>query len=626
MNKIKSAFLSAAILLIGESFGLSFDTWIDGDDTDLATLNVAETSRGVGIRGGYPGKPQLQVWLSADRTLSIPVCIYNGTKSSNMCFDFAKDGNHTLTFTEYATLGSAIDATFLGGTLWATTGGSLLGYSNTYYENQHLVLDGAQFTDWPYCVLVGSVLNGSLELKNGAVVSTKANASVGANGIYVNRPIAANGVIRSTNCTITVASGSKLMSDKEVRFNYPGADGTETPLNFLIHVTGKDSEFSSTDKFGLSESCGVTLKVDDQAKMAFSQILWSSGSKSHDNDIVVDTGALVDMTAGLLLGRAVGADRNHVSVLGGSTWQTTGSGQYTIIGEHSSFNTLLVSNATFRTYGFEIGEKATASNNVVKIMGQDAVFDVGRDILFASGPNNTVIYDDCTVDRSAFDANLYGKGSALRVENGATLKLKNVKLGANGATASVGCSVFVGDGATLDVAVQTINTGIDCALVLSNGTLRCANQSAFFLGYKDGNTGFAVTNNQVVFQGACPKFRSSSDVATFSVRSGSVVRFDLPSDTAYAEAPVRAYNIEIQSPCTIEFSGIEEIQHSIQSARDYVLMEAVGDGAQLQLPGNVLADAVAKLPRRSKLFKSDDGKSLILRVQPVGRGLQVIFR
>ena len=624
MNKIKSAFLSAAILLIGESFGLSFDTWIDGDDTDLATLNVAETSRGVGIRGGYPGKPQLQVWLSADRTLSIPVCINNGTKSSNMCFDFAKDGNHTLIFTEYATIGSAIEATFLGGTVCATQGGSLLGYSNGYSENVHLVLDGAQFTGWPYFVLVGSVLNGSLELKNGAVVGT--TKSMSTDGIYINRPLAENGVIKSTNCTITVSSGAKITTDTDIRFNYPNADGTETPLNFKVRVTGENSEISSTGSFSLADSCGVTLTIDDKAKAAFSQILWSTGSKSHDNDIVVDTGALVDMTSGLLVGRAVGADRNRVSVLGGATWQTTGSGQYTIVGEHSSFNELLVSNATFSTYGFEIGEKVTASNNVVRIMGPDANFNIGRSVLFGAGANNAFVYDGCSVDHSSFDANLSGVGSALRVENGATLKLSNVKLGANGATASVGCSVFVGDGATLDVAVQTINTGIDCALVLSNGTLKCAAESAFYLGYSNASTGFAVTNNQVVFQGDCPKFRSSHAKAVFSVRNGSVVRFELPKDSAYAEAPVRAYNIAIQSPCTIEFSGIEEIQHSIQSARDYVLMEAVGDGAQLQLPGNVLADAVAKLPRRSKLFKSDDGKSLILRVQPVGRGLLVIFR
>lgn len=624
MNKIKSAFLSTTVLLTGVTFGLGFDSWIDGDNTDLATLTVAAGSRGVGIRGGYPGKPQLQVWLSADRALSIPVCINNGTKSSNMCFDFAKDGNHTLTFTEYATIGSAIEATFLGGTVCATQGGSLLGYSNGYSENVHLVLDGAQFTGWPYFVLVGSVLNGSLELKNGAVVGT--TKSMSTDGIYINRPLAENGVIKSTNCTITVSSGAKITTDTDIRFNYPNADGTETPLNFKVRVTGENSEISSTGSFSLADSCGVTLTIDDKAKAAFSQILWSTGSKSHDNDIVVDTGALVDMTAGLLVGRAVGADRNHVSVLGGSTWQTTGSGQYTIVGEHSSFNELLVSNATFSTYGFEIGEKVTASNNVVRIMGPDANFNIGRSVLFGAGANNAFVYDGCSVDHSSFDANLSGVGSALRVENGATLKLSNVKLGANGATASVGCSLFVGDQATLEASVQAINTGVDCAIVLSNGTLKCAAESAFYLGYSNASTGFAVTNNQVVFQGDCPKFRSSHAKAVFSVRNGSVVRFELPKDSAYAEAPVRAWNVELQPSTDIQFSGIEEIQQSIQAARDYVLIEAVGADSKLQLPASVLNAAVAKLPRRCRLFASDDGKSLILRVSPTGLGMQVIVR
>lgn len=640
--KLKS--LAFAVACAGSASCLAESSYYLAEDTDLATYNLPSGYDRILPYGTSPTKP-VSFWLSSDAeaAFSYLQCVTGG---GALLFDFARDGDHTLTLSagSMITASSGLKVDFRGG-VWNLNGQGpyWANYGTTRYSDQRVTFDATVQTNFPCAFILGAVNNGSVVLMNGAYMSDCKNFTSGAYGYYVYQPVAYSYPDGQgwwgTNCTFTVSGGSVFRSEYSVTFAHSGAS-LDALSDFRALFTGAGTQMWSANAGSLvsiGHSVGGTeVKFDDHAYGRAYYTRVGCGANADYSRFVLDGGATyTNVGDSVAIGYASGADHCQAEILNGAELSVGGlAAVYDLqVGRDSSFNELFVSNATVRAAKIVAGATVASSNNVVRIMGRDSVWKAGvtGDYSLFVGPGNAFVYDDAAIDRTGCNYCLYNStNNAFRLENGASAKMSNLFVGHPGGQYVLNCdavgnTVFVGAGSTLEATTQIMLTGRDNAIVISNGTLKANNQYAVYIGHKESSyTKFAVEGNKLVFQGGSPKLRSDSASASMNFENGTQLVFDLPLDGVYAETPIVAGSMNLAS-ATYSFPNINKLQENLEHNVDIVLARTA-DWA-MNVPSDDLTDRVSPpLPKGCTLKRRGNWNRLELHVKRGSKGMSIIIK
>lgn len=583
-----------------------------------------------------PGEYTGMVFYGADSTVTLSkdaslgaVQINTSGGPVNVLFDFKSGGNHTLTVESgnpFVGCGNA-NARLLGGT-WECGSQTFFGGSADYYNigNIHVILDETTINCGKF---VGNVnaYDSSTILSNGAKVVVSGSVSL------MNPDSARRQNKATTNVLVAVTSGSSLNATGSLQVD--GSDNAafeDCYLDYRALVTGTGSSLSAhTVELGRKWH-GTELRFADHATGTFSDRLYMGESKTAKyNRLIVESGASVTFNSSSHLGQAAGADYNSIQVLDGASlvfgpddpWESIA------IGENGSFNELLVSNATFVSRYALAGGSADASNNIVRIVGQQSVF-TAKDgqklpVLFGVGHDNQYVFDDCTVDFGD-KAPTFGNGSTnntVKLINGASVSAPHFWMAYvyGGGQPAYDNTLFVGDGSTLTGAISLSSLGN--RLVVSNGTVVSSSEYAFCLGDSSSGNTLAISNNWLILQGRTPKVRRPDNAfGRVQLYYNSGIRFELPPE-GYAEAPI---DLQIDGDSfTIEITGVEGVQEYLSENTD---LRSIEIPLTSRYAGNVKAahlEAInATLPKGCYAYVASSG--LMLHVKRASRGLTLILR
>lgn len=641
MNCLKSC---GCLLLAGAALspmfaGVQYVT----SDCDIHELGIPETTTDLRFHQNGATR-ECTYTLSGDTTINVPAYAwpYNG---ASLVFDFTS-GGYTLYLKGNGSWGAepgreaSSDArdrvSYLGG-VW-----DLGGVNNYYavgrgsgsganYRALDVLLDGSAFTNFQDAYLVSNVADGHLVLTNGA--------SISANGVgYFYLSYNNGNEYYAAGSTLDVMGGSRLVCKGDGHFDY-----AYSPIAALSDFKAR---FSGSGTFYRCDSAtviggymgGIEVRFDDHASGSSYQTYIGNGTYAQQARLLLFGGASFTNESQLIVGSVAGADRCRVEVTGGSGLHVVSPGGGTfskvLVGSGSSCNELLISNSTLRAADVVLGS-STSSNNVVHIIGQASKWEShpltnGKYLPF-NGTGNTLVLDDCTIDHSSIEYQLYdATNSMLRIENGANVKVSSIAVGYRGSQyvasrASEGTKILVGADSTLEANVQFNVCGRDSVVCLSNGTLKADNQYSFYFGMADATyTKHAVTNNLFVFEGSHPRLRSDSAQSTFFFDGTSRIRFDLPPDGVYEDVPLRGHAISFNPNVRFEIGGLEEVQGRLERTSEIVLVQS--DGTAITVYPASLNALNETLPKGCRMYLSKDKTKLILRARATNCGLMLIFR
>lgn len=456
---------------------------------DLGTYEMPSSPNFYFMSGPY------SVTLSADATIS---SLHTYGPVNKICYDFLS--GRTLALGTCSTIGSDIDVVFQGGT-WALGNGAFYAASETSNcGNIHEVWDGVTMA----CGFLG-VSHYSYDT---VVIITNGTTFTASKDIGIYRADSTKETIPATNCWFFVMGGSKLigattLSPIYTDYVYGGTHDVDSCWH--VEVSGEGSEMSSAG-YPISlcvgyQNRGITVRYSNMAAGTFTnKVDIGSLSAASDNALIVDSGACVTVADSITIGKTVGADRNRLEILDGATVDI---GRYSVVnvGNESSCNSLMISNATFKGKGVVIGKGADSAYNTFRVYGTSTFnpLDGISPFFKGAGHHNRFIVD------GGYSFGTYGSsdfkfvadtgksvGNVVEIVGGATVDCDEFYLGtAKNVSAANDHDnlLFVGAGSTLNMADRILLRGNNDSLVVSNGVVNAYN---IYAAYCAGSTGTVV--------------------------------------------------------------------------------------------------------------------------------------
>ena len=527
-----------------------------------------------------------------------------------------------------------------------TVGGKL----NSYYSATALFDSGVWNVTGDFNPVNNAAYPCTMILTNGVVFNVSGNCTFngntknsllrvhGASKIYFNRGEIMNS--NNNNCCIEILDGGE-MSWQDGYFS-PSATASS---NCTVLVSGSGSKLfnrrtasAATLRFGTAESCDNRLRVESGATIDTTKYGDSSfrgtgkigeGANAVSNIIEVvggtyEGGSLIVNENATSWGNGIRISGGGAMSLGGNDLTVGGLGRSEIVveGEGSSLSCKSVC----------IGKLATSTGCRFRI-GDLATFHqlsplTNRAPLFGAGSGNEMIVEggatfDAAESDVAFswsDNEAGGNRVTVRGE-GTTMDVGEFTIGLH-AGVSDGNVLEVSDGAEF-VVCEERNFQVcsaDSLVALSNATIRLQglNSNAQFGKPVDSAQASITTNNQLLLQGAAPRFEVEHGNLTFENASRLV--FEIPAE-GYADVPLTASTIRLADDTVIDIA-CEAFQKALRSRATVVLARAT---TSLNVSQTVLDAANEKLLPLKRELKID-GTDLVLKVRPTDVGLVIILR
>ncbi len=387
-------------------------------------------------------------------------------------------------------------------------------------------------------------------------------------------------------------------------------------------VTGSDTVFTNaaSEAVVFSKARNTEIIVTDHAKVYMPHLYYGQETAASNN-LEVSGGASLHFRAAMYVNYSAQAFANNLRILDGGVCSSSGA----ILVNGSGQSEIVVSNAALSCHEFRFGGIASSTGNTVRIIGPDAVFAPRTFVqFFYMGCFNRYVFDGCCWTNGNMYCSSNDSGTnRIELVNGAKMKLSGMfrfqNYGGNVAGAC-GNTLFVGDGCELNLS-QVVFAARDNSLVISNGTYvgYGAEQSLMLSATSDTSP---ASGNSLVIQGARPRMYCPNGTAYFC--NNSILAFDVPAEGYDVDEPLVSLNaMSDDGTTTIKIEGaLAEWQKRISHSVDVTLVESTGGVA---FSSAEIEAANEALPDKCSVYKSSDGKSLILHVGSLA-GTMLIVR
>lgn len=426
------------------------------------------------------------------------------------------------------------------------------------------------------------------------------------------------------NSSIQVLDGSKLV------ITGTGGDAFRSDMSSGANngyvVRGENSliEKRSAAQYA-AIGCGgyaAYLRVEDRGVADFTGTLSVGNVVNSSNNVVSVTGGGTLKAEVVQLGYQINACNNLFTITNGGIAEIRsgfylGGTAYT----NSFGNTLLISNGVFRGRVPTIGFKAGSSNNLVRVVGRQSVYETTTNAdsvtacIFSYEKNNRFELDDAAWTNNVAKTTYLNCSQTtlghcvFELRNRAEFYTTNQFLmtGINYRSLSNLLSIVSGSRLYSKGSVGVYSIGN--VFSISNGTLETEGDFAV-TARSNSNQMYGYSNNWVKVAGEQPRISATN--GTFTLQYASYLQFDYPaSGYAAGIAPVKAKAFTVSSDSALIANGLEARIKAIKESEISTLVET---SAGVTVPAAVLAAANADLPKGCAFFVSEDNKSLLLRV------------
>ena len=521
-------------------------------------------------------------------------------KATNV-FELAKDQKVTLTSGNLRTCVNDWSNTHLyslttvrGGT-WDLCGKGILGIYYDYRRNPStsLVLDNVTITN------AGTVRVGYWVSNNHLILTNGASVFCDSIPLYYDT---------NQKCSFEIHKGCRLLyQNGNAKLVGSGSDNL-----FLVSGEGASITGLKSAAYAIGGTAhGNLVRIEKGASAKFPGAeFYVGGEDAYSNRIEVLDGATLQVP------RIYFPNANTMTCYDNTILVSNATLSVSDIVGISGGNRLEVVDGTLKLKGITLGEKNLSTGCVFRVKGNSTVTFSGAEYdVFGNGGNHLVEFDG--VKLSSFGSWYYTPGyhNTIRVKNGATLTLGYSHFGLQG----TGNRIEVLDDSTLQLSPdnqKTTMNGKECALVISNATLKTGN--SLYLTNKVNSSG------SVILGGSHPYLYAPKAI---TVKNSTTFRYGLPTATNEVLACtngtifVRSGGaISCDATTVLDIANVEEFQKVIPKTVELTLLK----GTALTLPDDVVAAAAEKLPPRTALVK--DTKTLVLKIRPLPQGLTLIVR
>ena len=468
---------------------------------------------------------------------------------------------------------------------------------------------------------------GSIDITNGDIGTNTGIRIVGGSRLHSKTGNLTFSQGKARGCHIEVLDGSELYVASSFRTALYGGAGLATSNRVLVSGTG--SRFYAGSMYAGGIQRYLRFRVEDHATARVNGAFrFGYAGSSSMNRLEVDSGASLSFTTLYLGGGDSGTNTpggtNTVSITDGASLTMSGAayiGGY-LATSCSSYNEMIVSNASFSCSKVNINFQNNATHNVFRLIGKDTSFTVthaslpyyvfgkgGYGLFEMDAASWTYNLNQLYFGYEAHDAAYSSPGNVMRLKNGASLYLdKDMMIGTR-AVASVSNRLEVLSGSLIE-ARNMMLTSADNSIVVSNSAISCT--SSFYVGYEVANDAL-ITNGLLAVQGETPVIAVTNAV---SIINGSTLRFDLPtSGTSYAKTPITSKTFTVDATSSLDVDAADfaaAVRAADPASRTVVDLVRTTEG--VTVPADVLARANAALPEKCTLKVAESGNVLRLTV------------
>ena len=512
--------------------------------------------------------------LSADTTLTAYAITSTETGSwseKGVLFDFS-NGNHTLTLSKgFGMRNTCSHVTFRGGTwdagsnkLWLTDDSTwMMAGATTTVDN--VTFRCGEFNLLNYYSACG------ITISNSSTVVASGDAYFGRHS-----PDTCHGLIEILGGSKVQVAGKTYMGHN----TYGTTTAADHDLNVLVAGEGTKLEMGTGGNneswigYGLS---GNSLVVSDHAEVSAYQFIIGQGGSSCSNVLTIKGGASVKMAAGLEMARwASSSQGNRIEVLdGGELAVGTNNNFATLyVGNAGHHNSLLVSNATLSCRYPLVGSAATANYNVAEVRGSLSRLTLNEPsshwYLFGEGSENHWIFADCCTNiypRSILFANVCSNGNTVTVKDGAVLGAGDAFYLGSVSVPNERSRLEVLNGAVVSANGGLFLRGSSPSVVVSNATLAVGNDQSSSKNLRLGNDSdkMGCVGATLTLQGSAPVVKGNGGRIVVHLVNDckAKIRFELPVDSVYSEAPINCNQFQVGDDSTLEIVNVERLQRKL---------------------------------------------------------------
>lgn len=485
---------------------------------------------------------------------------------------------------------------------------------------------------------------------NGDTPSCCNTVIVRTGGVFTNVQGSAIGAVQGSHSNaVYVLDGGQLNVGKKGTFaqlNIGKSDSSYNKLvlsNGLVSARWVDVGYSADSHDNRFEISGTTSKLVNTDGDA-----WRLFNRGHDNEVVIDHGADFSFDKPISVvpdsGAAPGSN-NTFAVRHASTFRLSQAFTLGDDGTHLTPNNWLEVSGGSKFLG-TTHVKVLSAGGGIRVTGGSQI--EGTSLLLgnyanAFGDISLLVSGEGSKAKVLSGGNgtqVNASSSVLSVDDGAVFESAETTVAVGDlAHATQSNLVFVGSGSTmaLNGSAYLNLYSSDSAIVISNGTLRLGTSGYPQFNFntsKDDTKVCVGTNSTLVFQGEHPLLTSEGNLQVHlggeSATSGTTIRYELPPN-GYAEAPVQhVMQVWAGSDLSIEITGIEECQKTIEKKTTFPLWQTTYTGGFASL--GVFQDAIARLnatlPKGCSVQiegGSTTPQVMTLTVRPI-RGMLMIVR
>ena len=687
MKRMKSFVLAASAIASSVAVAVVFPDTDGSHDVGSAAAWGGDRPSGQQIEVNKAGT----YYLGSD--YNVGARFWTVGAAGTTVYDFTRDGNHTLRATDFRESGSNRTVEYRGGVMR----GAYAPHPWNDRSKVTAIFNGTDFSGTSF-EMFDWTMNSRLVLTN------HANVVVAWNGGNLSALFTTQ-----TNNLAEVLDGSTLKYNRPLWLGYGTAAAKRLNSKLLVSGAGSTLDLSPSSNFNFYfgvDQGGSALVVENGAQfLSYNFYIGGAGSVSDNGSTRPGNGAaggnelivrgertVAQITQSSRLGYG-SSHSNAIHVLDhaalnigertGGTWANLTVGSGPADGVASSYNEIVVSNASLVAREVVFGQAAASHDNRLEFLGPEPeLFYTEKEQwkMFGAGFGN-VVHVGCGANFSFLTNNVsFGTGGGadnrLVVDGGSVCKLKNLTVGDSehpftrnaieviggscltnsgnfafvadrgrivvdgGSTFDMGqqalfCSstyetvsnsIFVGSGSLLTARVcvpsQTSVSYPGLELVVSNGTLA--------VGDADYSRYFKLNGGALVLKGSSPKVCSRPGAMPFYMTHPARICFELPPE-GYAEAPLTGIQqLQHSADFELEVVGIEELQKNLQKPTTFTLIETMCDSGlywMRTLYPEVLERANASLPDGCWLSIDTAGgvHKLKLRVRAL-TGMTILFR
>ena len=565
--------------------------------------------------------------FSAD--MSFGFLYFNG---SNMKIDLTATPERKITLNDSGSCffpysdGKSLE--LAGGYYYASNQGQFVCITTTYDKNPNtsITLSGG--------VIVTNA--GVVKVKNGPrwgtgpALKMKGGAKLYTKGYSNNYPGAVNYSFTADptelGVSADIADGAQLISSGDSSFNTGGGVMLVRGEGTLVKtLTGSTPGTKSGNIIVGSDSNNV-LHVTDKAQFIVAGTIITGNAKAVTNAcIYVDNDGYMEGNTVYLgsYGNGYGHDNGIIAGPGGTFCAKN------IVYANGTNNYLVASNGTLQLNKLSLGGNRTDRGAMLKLYGPSASMTTASfPSFFSSGSGHRFIMDGGATYTTAEPlyissgtSNESGAYTSNTVEivNGASLTMSEsvwMRSYAAETVAAHGNTMRVASGGTLTCKSLYVYCS-DNTVIASNGTIICTHANGFHCGgnLTKGDTIIPTTGARVILEGENPLIRGNDSSSTgYFLDDTKVIFRPSPNGFTTSTALMSFGTYSTAADASIAFEGLEEVQKNLEHTAIYTLAEARASGGTAPFTAAQLAAATGLIDG-CRLYKSDDGKRLLLRIR-----------